>query len=154
MKKISTILLAIMMICVVTGCGKEDEVKTVTCTKQESAYSNTTTLTSKNGEVGKIKITYAYDNSAMGVSSFNDVTDEQKEQIKTNMLTTLGFNDKTYEGFSINVYFDDQMKTDIEINMETVEQEALDKVGLNFSNTNKDFDDAVQSYKDTGYTCE
>lgn len=81
-------------------------------------------------------------------------TDIIKEQIKTNMLTTLGFNDKTYEGFSINVYFDDQMKVDIEVDMDTVEQEALTKVGLNFSNTNLDYDDAVQSYRTGGFTCE
>lgn len=154
MKKISMLLSAIIMVFVVTGCDEKEEVKTFACTSKFDKYTNTTTLTSENGKVGKVKVTYAYDNEAMGVTSFNDVTDEQKEQIKTNMLTTLGFNDKTYEGFSINVYFDDQMKVDIEVDMDTVEQEALTKVGLNFSNTNLDYDDAVQSYRTGGFTCE
>ena len=70
------------------------------------------------------------------------------------MLTTLGFNDKTYEGFSINVYFNDQMKVNIEVDMDTVKQEALTKVGLNFINTNLDYDEAVQSYRTGGVTCE
>lgn len=46
------------------------------------------------------------------------------------------------------------MKVNIEVDMDTVKQEALTKVGLNFSNTNLDYDEAVQSYRTGGVTCE
>lgn len=154
MKKISLLVMSVLLIGVLTGCEKEDVVTTTTCTKQGAMYNNTTRLIATNEKIEKVEINYVYENSAMGITSFNDVTDDQKEQIKNNMLNTLGFDDTTYEGFSIDIYFDDQMKVDMVIELETVDQDVLDALGLDFSNTNLNINDAVQSYKDTGFICE
>lgn len=153
MKKICMLLFAGLILFASTGCGSEKIVDSATCTKKEEQYYHTVRLKAKDNKVETMGITFVYENSALGIESFKDVSDEQKEKIKESMLKNLGL-EGTYEGFSIDVYFDDQMKVDLEIDIEKADKEALKKLNMDFSNTNLDMNDSIKSYKDTGFTCK
>lgn len=151
MKKILYVFIAILMLGVFSGCEKEE--KTTTCTIDRSSYSETQKLTGKRN-VEQLELTYVYENSLFNIDSFNDLTDEQKEQIKTTMLTNLGFDKTSYDGFEIIVDIQDKMTVTMKIDIAKADTSVTKKVGIDFSSTNLNYDDAVKSYEDIGYTCK
>lgn len=150
MKKILT--LALVMILFVCGCGK-DEVLTNTCTLKEDGLEQTYKMTATNDEINKVELEIVYDNETLGVDSLEGLTNDQKEQIKTNMLTTLGLEQTTYEGFEIKIDIEEKMTVTIDADLTKADAEVLKKVGLDFSNTDMSLENAVEDFKDTGATC-
>lgn len=153
MKKISLLMLTLVMACMLTGCGKDKETS-ATCNYKNEQFDSTVRLSAKNDKIEKVGLTYVYENSALGIESFDNVTDEQKEQIKENMLTILGLTEESYEGFAIDITIEDKMKVNIEIDIATADKDALKKLGIDFSNTDMSLANAVKTYKDQGFTCE
>lgn len=151
MKKALYIFIAVLMLGTFSGCGKEE--KTTTCTIDRSSYNETQKLTGKD-KVEQLEMTYVYDNSLFNIETLNTLTDEQKEQIKTSMLTNLGFDKTSYEGFEILVDIQDKMTVTMKIDIAKADTSVTKKVGIDFTNTNLDYDDAVKSYEDLGYTCK
>lgn len=154
MKKISMLLLAFMLTVGITGCGtKEDIVTTKTCTKQNEGYHETYKLTATNDEIEKIELIYLYDNSLFGVETLSTLDEATKEQIKTNMLNTLGLESTTYEGFEVNIDIQHQMTVTINADLTKADADVLKKVGLDFSKTNMSLKTAVAAFKSDGSTC-
>ena len=151
MKKILYIFITILMLGIFSGCEKQEQ--TTTCTIDKNTYYETQILRGKD-KVEQLEMTYVYDNSLFNVESLNNFTEDQKEQIKTNMLNNLGFEKTKYEGFEIIIDIQDKMTVTIKIDISKADTNITKKVGIDFSNTNLNYDEAVKSYKDIGYTCK
>lgn len=156
-KKMSLLLLAVIMVGVLTGCGKTKiEDQTATCTKQASTHHETITLSGTNGKVSRFDAVYKYEPSVFGADNLDNVTEEQKQEFINNMYTNLGFEkDKTYDGFNIKVEVEDKVIVTYggDVN-NTSAQTELKKLGIDFSNADLTFENAVDSYKTSGYTCK
>lgn len=160
LKKVILLLLAVIMVGVITGCGKADEIKikdqTAICTKQESTHHETITLNGTSGKVSRFDAVYKYEPSVFDTDNFDYVTEEQKQEFINNMYSNLGFEkDKVYDGFNIKVEVEDKVIVTYggDIN-NTSAQTELKKLGIDFSNTDLTFENAVDSYQIAGYTCE
>lgn len=157
MKKISLMLLTVCAITIVTGCGEQKiEEQIAICTIQKETYTETTEINGSNGEVTTVDTTYEYENSAFGIDASTTITDEQKQMMVDNMYKNIGFEkDKTYDGFEINITFKDKLVINFGGNVKNEKaKEQFKKLGIDFSKTSLEFDQAVQSYKNTGYTCK
>lgn len=154
MKKLFALLLTIALSATLVGCSTEDVVETKTCTKEAEGISQTYKLTATNGEIDKVELVMVYDNSIFGLDTLSTLTDDQKELIKTNMLTTLGLESNTYEGFEINVDIQDQMTVTVSADIEKADPEVLKKVGLDFDGVDMDLDNAVDGMTSDGAVCK
>lgn len=156
MKKSIFLLLTVITIGVLTGCGtSEIKEQTATCTKQESTHYEAITLSATNDKVSRFDATYKYEGSVFGADNLDNVTEEQKQEFINNMYTNLGFEkDKDYDGFNIKIEVEDKVIVTYggDINNASA-QIQLKKLGIDFSNTDLTFTNAVESYKLSGYTC-
>lgn len=156
-KKLSILLLTIMMMVMLTGCGedilKEDVIASSTCTKQNEDYHETLTVMATNDEINNVELTFVYENSLFGVDTLSTLDETQKEQVKANMLTNLGLESSTYEGFEVVIDIQDKMTVTIKADLTKADSEVLKKVGLDFSNTNMSYEDAVKSLEAEDYSC-
>ena len=157
MKKISMLLLVVVMVFVVTGCTEEKiEEKVATCTSQQDTHFESVTINGENNKVTLYEVTYKYENSLLGVESMEDYTDEQKQAFVDNMYNNLGFEKgKKYDGFSIDIRVEDQVIVEFsgDVNNENARENFL-KLGIDLSDANLGFEDAVHSYRLAGYTCK
>lgn len=153
MKKISFILLSIVLVLALTGCGG-DKITSSTCTTTSDGVTYTYKYSATNDEIDKIEMTLVFDNSTFGVDSLDILTDDQKEQIKVNMLSTLGLDSSNYEGFLFNIDIQDKMIVTVVADLKTADPEVLNKIGLDFSNTDMSLKNAVKDMKESGAVCE
>lgn len=159
MKKLSILLLTMVLALTLTGCGKdtlkEDVITSKTCNLKQEGLDQTFKYTATNGEIDKIDLTMVYDNAMFGVDSLNDLTTEQKEQIKANMLKTLGLESTTYEGLIINIDIQDQMTVVLNVDLKKADPEILKKVGLDFTGMeDMSLETAVKDMTSGGATCK
>lgn len=153
MKKISFILLSIVLVLALTGCGG-DKITSSTCTTTSDGVTYTYKYSATNDEIDKIEMTLVFENSTFGVDSLDILTDDQKEQIKVNMLSTLGLDSSNYEGFSFNIDIQDKMIVTVVADLKIADPEVLNKIGLDFSNTDMSLKNAVKDMKESGAVCE
>lgn len=153
MKKILILLLTTILSLSIVGCGKK-VITTKTCTTDQEDYLETYKLTATNDQIDKVEIVYLYDNELFEVDTLSDLNEEQKDQIKTNMLKTLGLESTTYEGFEVNIDIQDQMTITIKADLTLVDPEVLKKVGLDFSDTNMSLKEAISDMTKAGAVCE
>lgn len=96
-----------------------------------------------------------YDNSLLNVETLSTLTEKQKQQIKDNMLTTLGLKDVEHPGLDINIDIQDQMTVYLKADLDEASSETLKKVGMDFkTETNRSFKTAVEASEKDGYTCK
>lgn len=156
-KKKSLLLMTAIIIIVLTGCEKtEIKDQTAACTKQESTHHETITLSGTNGKVSRFDAIYKYEPSVFGVDNLVNITEEQKQEFINNMYTNLGFEkDKVYDGFNIKIEVEDKIIVTYggDVN-NTLAQTEFKKLGIDFSKTDLTFENAVDSYKTSGYTCK
>lgn len=153
MRKLSYLLATLTMVLLVTGCG-EDVIETKTCTLvQEGTMEQTFKLTATNDEINKVELTMVYDNAIFEVDTLSTLTDDQKEQVKTNMLTTLGLDSTSYEGLEIIIDIAHQMTVTLIADLEKADVEVLKKVGLDFTDTDMSLKRAISDMKNSGGTC-
>ncbi len=158
-KRISLLLLISVFAFTLTGCGtteekQKDVVATKTCTKQMDGYVNTYKWTATNDNITNVELTIVYDNSLFGVESLSSLTDEQKEQIKNNMLTNLGLADIDHTGLDINIDIQDQMTINLKADLDIADTSVLKRVGMDYkSETNRSFTTAISASENDGYTC-
>ncbi len=153
MKKLYLLLIMTLMVFTLSGCGK-DKIESKTCTRTVDSYVETTKYTATNSEIDKINAEFVYDNSLFGVETLSTLTDEQKETIKSNFLTNLGLESYTYEGLTIALDIEDQLKVTIDADLKKADADILKKLGYDFSNTNMNFDEGIKSLVEAGYTCK
>lgn len=155
MKKLSILLLTIVLAVIVTGCGSTADVVEKTCTMKEvSGVQQTFKLSATNDEVDNVELKMVFNNSLFNVSTLSTLTDSQKEQIKTNMLTNLGLTKDTYEGMEIGIDIQDQMTVTIKADLSKADPEVLKKVGMDFEGADMSYERAIKDMEDAGATCK
>lgn len=156
MKKRLFLLFPIIMVGLLTGCEKEIQEQSITCTKQESTHHETITLSGTNGKVSRFDAIYKYEPSIFGTDNLDNVEEDKKQEFINNMYTNLGFEkDKEYDGFNISVSVTDKVIVSYGGDINNNEaQTQLKKLGIDFSKTDLNFESAVDSYEIAGYTCK
>lgn len=153
MKKYVTLLLFVVLMGSLCGCGK-DKITSTSCTLSQSGMEMAYTLTATNDKIDKISLTITPDNTLFGVDSLSTLTDEQKEQVKTGMLTNLGLEKDNYEGLKIDIKIEDKMDIKVDADLKKADKEILKKIGMDFSKTNMSLKDAKEEMAETGATCK
>lgn len=154
MKKLSMVLLSFFVIVFVSGCGK-DVVETRTCTSNQNGVEQSFTFTATNDEINKVDMVFTYDNSLFGISSFKDVDNETKEQMKNSMMESFGLEKNKYDGFEIKIDIQDKMTVTINADLKKADKNILSKVGMNFTgDEDMSLKRAVEDSKADGFTCK
>jgi len=151
MKKLFMLVLTFVFALVLNGCGG---VETKTCSMKHEGYTETYVFTANDDKIEKVELTIAYENSMFGVETLSTLTDDQKEQIRKNMIATLGLEDKEYEGLEIMVDIKDSMTVTVKADYSKADASVLSKVGLDYSNTDMSLDSASAAYEANGGTCK
>lgn len=159
MKKISMFLLTFIIVVTLTGCKEEnnnnDVITSNTCIlKEEDGVQQTYKLTATNDEIDKVELTIVYDNKIFEVDTLSTLSEEQKDQIKSDMLTNLGLENTTYEGLDINIDIQDQMTVYVKADLEKADKEILKKVGLDFTGADMSLGQAVRDMTASGASCQ
>lgn len=151
------------MLLTLTGCKEEkqekqdnqDIISSNTCVlTDEQGTQQTYKLTATNDEIDKVELTILYDNKMFGVETLKTLSEEQKEQIKSNILTNLGLENSTYEGLVITVDIQDQMTLSVKADLKTADKEVLKKVGLDFTGADMSLGRAVRDMTASGASCQ
>ena len=154
MRKIAKLLLVVFLVVSLTGCG-EDLVETKTCTKQMDGYVSTYKWIATNDNITDVYLTIVYDNSIFNVDSLASLDDATKEQVKVNMLNSLGLSDVDHEGLDIDIVIEDQMTIYLKAVLDKAAAEVLQKVGMDYkTGTNRSFKTAIAASENDGYTCK
>jgi len=151
MKKVFSLLVTMILFVALTGCGKKE---TKTCTITEDNQKQIITVSATNNTVDEMEMTMIFESDFFGMDDLNALTNDQKEQIKTNMLKALGLEKSNYDGFSITIDITDVMTVVIDADLEVVDPDVIKKVGLDFTDTDMDFDRGIQSLIDNGAVCK
>lgn len=156
MKKLSILLLTIVLSFVVTGCGNiSSAVESKTCSLAEtSGVTQTFKFTAKNDEITGVELKMVFNNSLFNLDTLSTLTDDQKEQIKTNMLKNLGLESDTYEGLEIAIEIKDQMTVTIKADLAKADPEVLKKIGMDFEGADMSFDRAIKDMEASGASCK
>ena len=154
MKKILSLLSVVVLSLALFGCGMKDEITTASCKTNEDNMEMTFDLTATNDEINKVKLTMIPDNSLFGVESLDILDDEQKETVKTTMLSNLGLDGNTNEGMTIEIDINDTMIIKIDADLETADPETLKKVGMDFDGADMSLEKAIKDMKADGFTCK
>jgi len=155
MKKLLVLLLTIIISINICACSKEkgDKITSNTCSINENSMEKTFKLTATNDEIDKIVLTIKPDNSLFGVESLEILDDEKKEQVKTNILSTLELDSYSYDGIKINIDINESIIISINVDLKIADKEILKKIGLDFSNADMSLKNAVNDMKKSGATC-
>lgn len=153
MKKISMLLMTIVLSLTLAGCGKSGKITSSTCTLNQNNIEQTFKMTATDDEIDKIDMTMVYDSKTLGVNSLSDLTDEQKEQVKTTMLKTLGL-EGTYEGLEIDIDIQDKMTVTIKMDLKKADKDVLKKLKLDFTNADMSLKKSVKQMEEEGATCK
>lgn len=153
MKKTFLILSAIILSLILASCETKEQ--TISCKgHSENGYDESYVMTAKKGNIYKLDINYLYDNELFAIDTFSTLSDSQKEEIKSNMLTNLKLEKTSYDGLNIKIDIDDRINVLISADLEVADEKLLKNIGLDFTNTNRSLLDAVKSFEDEGYICK
>ncbi len=145
MKKI----LILIVVFLLTGCGE----KINTCTIKTSEFEQKWKYISKNENVEKIELDISYDNSLFGkIDSFETLTSKEKNVLKNQILSKLGFEKENYPGFDIDIIIDKNINVKVKSDITMVNKELLKKIGLDFNETN--INQIIKHMIDNGAICE
>lgn len=178
MKKFYILLLIFSLSFFVTGCGKEteekqkDEVKDV-AKEEKSETKNDGPLSVKvcslddgeglvqtfkysatDGEVDKVEITKVYDSKLFGVTNLENLSNSEKEDLKSAMLEDFGIKSTKDEGISVSFDIQKKMTININVDLETVDSGVLNKVGITFQPENRVLDSYVEMMETSGAICK
>ncbi len=148
MKKV-LILLIILLICL-TGCNREI---TKTCEISTNEYKQKWTYKVDGEKINKIELNITYDNSIFGnVESFASLTKNEEQELKKAILSNLGFDKDSYDGFKIDILVNDNINVKVKIDIEKADKELLSKIGLDLDQ-NRNIDSTIVEMKENGATC-
>lgn len=154
MKKLSILVLTIVLALTVTGCGI-GKVQTKTCSMGDvNGIDQTFTFSATNGEVDKVELKMVFSNSLFGVNSLATLSDSQKETIKTSILKNLGLEKDSYEGLDIIVDIQEQMTITVKADLAKADPAILKKIGMDFADADMSFDRAISDMEKAGATCK
>jgi len=154
MKKILSLLLVFTFVIILSGCGK-DKVTTTVCNYTDGDGSKMAfDLSATNDEIDRVKMTVVPSNTLMGISSFKDLDDDTKNQIKDAFLAEYGLEKDTYEGLKIEIVFDDNMNITFDADLKVADEEILKKIGMDFEDSDMSLERAIEDMEAEGYTCK
>ncbi len=152
MKKTCFIIIFMLIILATTGCVKDKETSK-TCTTISDNITYIYKYNATNDIIDKFEMNLLFDNSLFGVDSLDVLTDNQKEQIKLNILNTLGLQNTNYDGISINIDINDKINVSIVADLKIADKDFLKKLGFNFSNTDMSLKNTVKIIEENGAVC-
>ncbi|MBQ4583916.1 MAG: hypothetical protein IJA94_03410 [Bacilli bacterium] len=153
MKKMYRIILTLVMVFLLCGCGEKSVTKT--CTMNEENIEETFVLTATDGEnVDKVDLIMAFDSEMFGVESFDVLDNNQKEQIKTSVFDSLGLDSYTYDGLNININIQEKLTVTINADINKADAEVLKKIGMDFTGADMNIETAEKELADVGATCK
>ena len=148
MKKI---IILVGLLLLTTGCGE----KINTCNIKTSKFEQNWKYTSKKDEIKKIELNIVYDNSIFeNIDSFSSLNDREKEVLKEEILSKLGFEKSKYDGFDIDIVITDKISTKALIDISKADKELIKKIGIDFGETGTNINDVIKNMKDNGATCK
>jgi len=153
MKKTFALLLMMILTVTLCACGK-DKVTTLSCSGEQSGSKMTFDLSATNDTIDKVKMTVVPNNADMQITSFKDLDEATKTQIKDLFLTNLGLEKESYEGLDVIVNFDDNMNIIIDADLKTADKTILTKLGLDFDDKDMSLKRAKEDFESTGFTCK
>lgn len=167
MKKLSIFLLSMVCAITLSGCGNavddnkdsnknKDVITTKTCTVSEEGFlTEDIVFSATNGKVDKFNIVMTYDNSLFGVDSFAELSEEEKEAMKSEMLSELDSEDYSFEGVDIKVDINDQVVMTMIVDLNKADRELLDEIGFDFSEFDgMSLDEIAAQLTEVGATCK
>ena len=158
MKKGFALLFMALAVLTLSGCGEKEDVVTSSNCKLTQADGSKITInfSATNDEIDHVKMVMIPSNEAMNITTFEDYDETTKQQITDSFLTTMGFDKTSYKGFEIDVEYAKEMTITFDIDLESADNEALKKVGLDFENETYDMTLAksVEEVEALGYTCD
>lgn len=129
-----------------------DNTISTTCTLNSSSMDYQIIMAAKNDEINKMDVKIKLNTSSLGVNyNLDNLTDEEKELVKKQTLSTLGF-DKDMDGLDIEINLNKDIEVIIHIDLEKCSDETLAKVGMN--NVDFSLKNNVQELKSSGYSCD
>lgn len=153
MKKLSILVLTLVLALTLTGCG--NKVESSTCSMGEKdGIDQTFKFSATNGKVDKVELNMVFNNSLFGVETLETLDDAQKEQIKTTMLKNLGLTSDTYEGLEIIVDIQDKMSVTVKADIEKADPEILKKIGMDLEGVDMGYKRAISDMEKAGATCK
>jgi len=145
MKKI-LILLSLLLF---TGCGE----KVNTCNIKTKSFEQNWKYVSKKEEIKEIELDIDYDNSNFEkIDSFETLNKEQKEVLKKQILSKLGFEKSKYDGFSIDISINKTISVKVKANILKADKEILKKIGISTDNIN--INNVIKNMESNGAKCK
>lgn len=149
------IFLGMFLIC---GCEnnqvKDKEMKDVIkiCTFEKDGIHQTFEFISNDGkEVDRFALTMLFDNELFEVESLAVLDESQKEQVKKNMLKSLGLEQESYDGLTIEIEIEKQLKIIINADVKIADKKVLEKIGITGNYLN--LDDVIKNMTDNNAVC-
>lgn len=153
MKKLSILVLTVVLALTLTGCG--NKVESATCSMGEkNGINQTFKFSATNGQVDKVELNMVFNNSLFGIETLDTLNETQKETIKSTMLKNLGLEKDTYEGLEIIVEIKDQMSVTIKADIKKADPAILKKIGMNFEGVDMGYKRAISDMEKAGATCK
>ena len=151
MKKIRYILISLVALLLVTGCGSKNANSTLTCTKEQEdtgmKISEKHVMTFENDKVSLVDLKIDF------------VADD--ENVKTNWdsiveILNQQFVYDDYEGVEFSKSStSDSYTWALKVDLNKVSDEALDALDLNdVADSNEKYDDVKKDFEADGYTCK
>lgn len=149
------IFLGMFLIC---GCEnnqvKDKEMKDVIkiCTFEKDGIHQTFEFISNDGkEVDRFALTMLFNNELFEVESLDVLDESQKEQVKKNMLKSLGLEQESYDGLTIEIEIEKQLKIIINADVKIADKKVLEKIGITGNYLN--LDDVIKNMTYNNAVC-
>ncbi|MBE6140060.1 MAG: hypothetical protein E7172_00750 [Firmicutes bacterium] len=136
------------------SCGCEKKITNNTCIiEQKNSHNLTLEMTATNDIIDKLNVTIIPDNKELEIESFNSLNNEQKMQIKNQLLNNLGLNENK-KGIDITFQFNKNMILNLNIDLKIADRNVLKKIGFDFEETDMSLKKAVDDLQNNGALCK
>lgn len=137
------ILIIILLIVKKSNSGSSKFSAEIVCTPVKISNIKKWTFNIKNGKIKTTKLEMMEDYANYGYELAEDVIPETQNEIKSLVLKDLMLSSEKEEGINLNIYFDNNVNIDINIDYDKANKEKLEYMGLNFEG-NIDFNNFVE----------
>lgn len=145
-------LLLVLCACLLCSCSNTDNTASKTCSITQDPLTVEIALSAKDDTINTMNFAVTMDASQLGLGEeLGNITDEQKDTIKDNLLQSLGIDENT-TGITVDAKFDDNINMEINIDLEACSEETLKT--FNFEEDDLSLENAVEQFVAQGYTCK
>lgn len=145
-------LLLVLCACLLCACSNTNNTTSKTCSITQDPLTVEIALSAKDDTINTMNFAVTMDASQLGLGDeLGNITDEQKDTIKDNLLQSLGIDENT-TGITVDAKFDDNINMKINIDLEACSEETLKT--FNFEEDDLSLENAVEQFVAQGYTCK